>query len=72
MKSIVLLFWLIGANNGRDLLLPFTHYDDPPACVAAAQRLEAEYAQKGVKVRYKCHETVPEETEVDMYGNPIK
>ena len=71
MKSIALVLWLM-LGNGKEEFLATRHFDDVPSCVAKAESIKAERAAKGQKIRYLCQEVIEEDTDVDMYGNPIK
>ncbi len=70
MKSFALILWLI-LGNGKQQILTTTHADDAASCRATAQALVEKHAARGQQVRYLCHEVVPEDTDVDVNGNPL-
>ncbi len=70
MKSFALILWLI-LGNGKQQVLTTTHTDGAESCQATAQVLVAKHTARGQKVRYLCHEVVPEVGDVDVNGNPI-
>jgi hypothetical protein len=70
MKSIVLLVWLLGANDGKDRLILNRHLDDLAACSAMAEEVVRQRGRD--KVRYLCQQVVTENEQVDENGNPIE
>lgn len=70
MKSIALIVWL-SLPNGQSQIVQTTHFDDMATCSAAAQSTRARYAAQGGKTRHLCHVVIEENTDVDMYGNPL-
>ncbi|HNQ03265.1 MAG TPA: hypothetical protein PKH69_01510 [Thiobacillaceae bacterium] len=58
-------------SAGKEQFVLSRHVDDRAVCTQAAQALVAEYAQRGQRARYLCHEVVEEEGEVDAHGNPL-
>ena len=70
MKSFVLILWLL-TGDGRQQPILTQYVDDEAACVATARALVDQHAARGPRVRYLCHEVVPEVGDVDEMGNPI-
>lgn len=71
MKSFALILWLLIDGGGQKVIL--TRYvDDEATCQTTAKVLVAEHAARGQRVRYLCHEVIPEVGDVDENGNPIK
>jgi hypothetical protein len=70
MKSFVLILWLL-MGDGRQQAILTQYVDNEAACVATATVLADKYAARGQRVRYLCHEVVPEVGDVDEMGNPI-
>lgn len=70
MKSFALILWLILADGRQEVVLT-DHLDSNEHCQTAAKTWVAKYAAQGKKVRYLCHEVVPEVGDVDENGNPI-
>lgn len=70
MKSFVFILWLL-MGDGRQQVLLTQHHDDEATCLAAARVLVDKHETRGEKVRYLCHEVVPEVGDVDENGNPI-
>ena len=70
MKSFVLILWLL-TGDGRQQPILTQYVDDAAACAAAAGALVDQHAARGQRVRYLCHEVVPEVGDVDEMGNPI-
>lgn len=71
MKSFVFILWLL-MGDGRQQVLLTQHVDDEATCLAAAKVLVDKHEARGEKVRYLCHEVVPEVGDVDENGNPIE
>jgi hypothetical protein len=71
MKSFVLILWLL-TGDGRQQVILTQYLDNEAACVATANFLADKHAVRGQRVRYLCHEVVPEVGGVDEMGNPIK
>ena len=70
MKSIALILWLLLDGGGQRVILT-KHVDSEAACQATAKELVEQHAARGQRVRYLCHEVVPEVGDVDVNGNPI-
>ena len=70
MKSFVLILWLL-MGDGRQQPILTQYVDDEAACVATASVLVDQHAGRGQRVRYLCHEVVPEVGDVDEMGNPL-
>jgi len=70
MKSFVLILWLL-TGDGRQQPILTQYLDDEAACEATAKVLADRHAARGQRVRYLCHEVVPEVGDVDEMGNPI-
>lgn len=71
MKSIALILWLV-LGDGRQQVILTQHLDDDASCQATARALVEKHAARGQRVRYLCHEVVPEVGDVDVNGNPIE
>lgn len=71
MKSFALILWLLLGDGGQRVILT-RHLDDAASCEAAARLLVEQHAARGQRVRYLCHEVVPEVGDVDENGNPIE
>jgi hypothetical protein len=71
MKSFALILWLL-LGDGKQQVILTQHVDDAATCAATAKVLVDKYEARGQRVRYLCHEVVPEVGEVDVNGNPIQ
>jgi hypothetical protein len=71
MKSFALILWLLMGDDRQQVILT-QHVDDEATCLATARALVEKHAARGQRVRYLCHEVVPEVGDVDVNGNPIK
>lgn len=71
MKSFALILWLLIGDGGQRVVLT-QHVDSDALCQTAAKALVDKYAARGQRVRYLCHEVVPEVGDVDVNGNPIE
>ncbi len=72
MNAFVLLLWLVLAD-GRQQILTTRYFSDPVACEQAGRAIVEQRAQRGERVVFKCHLTIPEYTgdDIDVNGNPI-
>lgn len=71
MKSFALILWLLIDGGGQKVILT-RHVDDDATCQTMAKALVDEYVARGRRVRYLCHEVIPEVGDVDENGNPIE
>jgi hypothetical protein len=71
MKSFALILWLLIDGGGQKVILT-RHVDDDATCHTTAKALVEAHAARGQRVRYLCHEVVPEVGDVDENGNPIE
>ncbi len=71
MKSFALIVWLLLGEGGQRVILT-QHLDDQAACEATATALVERHTARGQRVRYLCHEVIPEVGDVDENGNPIE
>jgi hypothetical protein len=70
MKSIALILWLV-LGNGRETFLSTQYFEDEASCTARAELIKADHAAQGKKIRFLCQRVIEEDTNVDMYGNPL-